>query len=58
MFILLERDKAAVSTIRHWVHTRLSLGLNQPDDSQIQEALKLALKIEVLQVPREKWVKV
>lgn len=46
VFVLLERDKASVSTIRFWVAERIRLGLNEVHDPQITEALNLADEIE------------
>lgn len=45
-FVLLGRDAAAPSTIRHWVAQRVRLGKNEPDDPQILEALQCADTME------------
>ncbi len=47
MFILLGRDPAAATTIRHWIIKRLSLKLNQfNDDEQLDEASVIARETE------------
>jgi len=46
LFVLLGRDAAAPSTIRHWVDERIRLGKNKANDPQIIEALACALTIE------------
>lgn len=42
VFVLLERDASAARAVRTWCSDRLSRGLNQPNDPQIQEALNWA----------------
>ena len=39
VFVLLERDVAAPSTIRHWIQERVARGKNVMTDPQIEEAL-------------------
>lgn len=46
LFVLLGRDSAAPSTIRHWVRERIRLGKNEPGDAQIVEALECAKTME------------
>lgn len=41
-FVLLGRDPAAPMAILDWVRHRIAIGKNQPDDSQIIEALQCA----------------
>jgi hypothetical protein len=38
LFVLLGRDLAAASTVRHWIRERIRLGKNKPGDAQIIEA--------------------
>lgn len=45
VFVILERDVAAVATILDWCAHRIRLGKNTPDDPQISEAKTLAYKI-------------
>ena len=45
-FVLLARDEAAPSVIHFWAAERVRLGKNKPYDSQIQEALACAVKME------------
>jgi hypothetical protein len=52
LFVLLERDKAFIETVRFWANKRLELGLNLPTDDQIKSALKLALKVEKAQAKK------
>jgi hypothetical protein len=54
VFILLARDPAAETAIRAWVDARIRLGINQPSDAQINEALTCAtmMKSEGLQRAR------
>lgn len=47
LFVLLARDPAAPSTIRHWVGIRINLGKNKLTDPQIVEALECADRMEV-----------
>lgn len=42
LFVLLARDAAAPVAIKAWVDERVRLGLNQPGDSKITEALECA----------------
>lgn len=42
VFVLLARDAAAPAAIRAWVEKRIALGKNNPEDEQIQEALRCA----------------
>lgn len=42
LFVLLQRDPAAQAAIMAWVNRRLALGLNQPSDKQIIEAIQTA----------------
>lgn len=46
LFVLLARDVAAPSTIRHWVQERIYQGKNTQDDNQIKEALWCASVME------------
>lgn len=46
IFVLLGRDPAAPVAIRAWINERVRLLRNQPEDSQITEALKLAEQME------------
>lgn len=46
IFVLLGRDVAAPSTIRHWIAMRIKLGKNKFADAQIQEALACAETME------------
>lgn len=48
LFVLLARDVAAPSTIRHWVQERIDRGKNTRDDAQIKEALYCAGYMERL----------
>lgn len=48
LFVLLARDVAAPSTIRHWVQERIARGKNTQDDAQIKEALYCAEYMERL----------
>jgi hypothetical protein len=47
VFVLLERDAAVPSTIRHWIAERIRLGRNQPGDDQLVEAELIAKQIEL-----------
>jgi hypothetical protein len=38
LFILLERDPAAIATIEFWIKERIRIGKNQVTDKQIMEA--------------------
>jgi hypothetical protein len=38
MFILLERDPTIISTVLHWINTRVEMGLNTMEDDKIKEA--------------------
>ena len=40
LFVLLARDPAAPVAVRMWCEVRVAMGLNEPDDPQIVEALK------------------
>ncbi|MDE1971266.1 MAG: hypothetical protein KGI50_06870 [Patescibacteria group bacterium] len=42
VFVVLGRDLAAYATVCTWIHIRLELGLNNPDDPQILSAYALA----------------
>ena len=42
LFVLLGRDPAAPSAIRHWCRMRVELGLNAIGDPKIQDALACA----------------
>jgi hypothetical protein len=46
LFVLLARDKASPATVRFWIEERIRLGLNGPDDPQIQEASIRAHEME------------
>lgn len=46
-FVLLSRDKAAAMTIKYWIDIRIGLGLNSPEDSQIQEAFECARTMQI-----------
>lgn len=46
VFVLIQRDVAAPSTIRAWVDLRLAYGKNKPDDPQILEALAVAKEMD------------
>lgn len=46
VFVLLGRDPAAPQTIRNWAAFRLLHAHNSPHDEQIQEALRLADRME------------
>lgn len=46
IFVLLARDVAAPSTIRHWVSERIALGKNLIGDPQMVEALQFANLME------------
>lgn len=46
VFVSLGRDVAAPAGIRAWASERIRLGKNAEGDSQIQEALALADKME------------
>lgn len=49
LFVLLERDLATPYAIEKWIEKRIELGLNKPDDAQIQNALQCAKAIEEMQ---------
>lgn len=46
IFVLLARDAAASSTVRHWVAERLRLGKNKAEDPQMIEALAWADRVQ------------
>jgi len=48
IFVLLARDKAAPVAIRSWCNERIRIGKNQPNDTQIFEALECASRMERL----------
>lgn len=50
-FVLLGRDAAAPVAIRAWIHERIRLGKNRPDDSQILSAEADAAAIEAETAP-------
>lgn len=39
LFVMLARDAASPAAIRAWAKARIRLGLNQPEDAQILDAL-------------------
>jgi len=45
LFVLCGRDPSFAWAVRAWAQDRLALRLNQPDDPQIVEALKLAQEV-------------
>ena len=45
LFVLLARDPAAPIAIEAWVQARYKLGLNQPGDPKINEALECAYQM-------------
>lgn len=47
VFVLLGRDAAAPITIVEWANARINLGLNQPGDPQIIEAMEMAHAMSV-----------
>jgi len=46
LFVLLARDVAAPSTIRHWIAQRIASGKNRPGDDQLVEAEQCACEME------------
>lgn len=46
VFVLLERDPVAAELIWEWAKRRIAKGLNIAGDSQIQEALDIAIAME------------
>lgn len=42
MFVLLARDRTAPNIVTQWAMRRVELGLNEPGDPQIVEALQCA----------------
>ncbi len=45
VFVLLERDPAIVSTVLHWINTRIQMGKNKHDDPQITEAFEFCNRV-------------
>lgn len=52
IFVLLSRDKCAAKAIRFWAEERIKEGLNQANDSQIQDALACA---KTMDEETDKW---
>jgi hypothetical protein len=46
LFVLLARDPAAPVAILAWVHERIRIGKNVPEDPQIVEAVDCARRME------------
>jgi hypothetical protein len=46
VFTLLERDEAAVDTIRFWIEKRIALGKNKREDAQILDAEQWITNVE------------
>jgi hypothetical protein len=46
VFVLLGRDAAAPTAIRAWVERRIQIGLNEPGDAEVIEALDVADKMD------------
>lgn len=46
MFVLVGRDPTASSLVILWTTLRVELGLNKPDDPQIQDALQCAMALK------------
>jgi hypothetical protein len=53
IFVLLARDPAAPVAIRAWIHSRITLGKNQPLDQQLIEAERCASMMELQYIIRE-----
>jgi len=47
VFVLLDRDDAALDTVRDWIARRIKLGKNKPDDAQIIEAWHWIAMVEI-----------
>jgi hypothetical protein len=45
IFVLREKDPAIVSTVLHWINTRIEMGANKPDDPKLAEALAFANRV-------------
>jgi len=41
VFVILGRDPAARATVIAWANERIALGINKPEDEQIQSALRM-----------------
>lgn len=50
IFVLLERDLAAATTVKFWIHERIRLGKNTTEDEKIKEAMNWVLEVQSRQI--------